>query len=96
MPFQSQSKHSPPDAAEVARQKVTVAEAELWLAHVEAACVNSGCDPVYCRVRDSLQRSLDSERAELDYLSEVLHAVLLPVAEASEPTPSAGCQVAAA
>lgn len=49
----------------VAHQAVVVAQANYWLAKVEDACVRSGCDPAYCRVRDSLSRSVAAEQAEL-------------------------------
>ncbi|MGC2295298.1 MAG: hypothetical protein WA695_01205 [Candidatus Dormiibacterota bacterium] len=49
----------------VAERRVRVAETEFYLRQVELACIRSGCDPAYCRVRDSLQDSLRSERAEL-------------------------------
>ncbi len=83
-------------AAAVARQAVIVAEAALWLARVREACVSSGCDPSYCRVRDSLQRSLDAERAELVLLQSQavpgLEEVRIPVL----PRPGQHHQVVAA
>lgn len=60
-------------AKDVNRQAIVVAAARYWLSMVEAACVRSGCDPAYCRVRDSLQRSLASERAELRRLRRDQH-----------------------
>jgi hypothetical protein len=64
----------------LADQAVIVAQAGLWLAQVEAACLSSSCDPTYCRVRDSLSRSLDSERAELALLqSQVVVVDRAPV-----------------
>ena len=65
----------------VADQAIIVAQAALWLAQVEAACLSSGCDPIYCRVRDSLQRSLDAERAELGLLQSQVVVVGLDQAD---------------
>jgi hypothetical protein len=49
----------------VADQAVVVALAALYLAQVELTCGRVGCLPAHCRVRNSLSRSLDAERAEL-------------------------------
>jgi hypothetical protein len=51
-----------PDRAE------RLALAELELARVEAACVYDGCE-ADCGVRDSLSRSVESERAHLQRLA---------------------------
>ena len=76
MTHQPQAERTTPDDSEVARQSIVVAQAALYLAQVELTCGRVGCLPAHCRVRDSLRRSLDSERAELGRLQLGRHGML--------------------
>ena len=58
-----------------ADQAIVVAQTALWLALVERTCGLDGCLEAHCRVRDSLRRSLESERAHLAELERTRYLV---------------------
>lgn len=67
MPHQPLASYTTVGADDVADQAIVVAQTALYVAQVERTCGLDGCLP-NCRVRDSLRRSLESERA---YLAEL-------------------------
>lgn len=64
----------------MADQAIVVAQTALQLAQVERACGLDGCLDAHCRVRDSLRRSLQSERAHLAELELLVPRYQLGIA----------------